>query len=236
MNDIARDSFDFDKFSIITKLMWEALENQRPAAWRVVFKGLTLLEHLIKNGSERCVDDGRNHSHVLRALYNFNYYEGTVDRGVGVREKSKQIVELLGDDERIREERTKAKQLRDRFGGSSGGTGNQSESGGYGGYGNDSNESYGGSGGGGYGGSGIGSSGTGKMGGFGSTNPDRGYSGRYSDTNETSNSNFSSTVESSEPAAPTFAALPEKKKKTKKTKKKKDKAIKIPPSTSNGKY
>ena len=115
MNDIADDSFDYEKFGVITKLMWEALENQRPAAWRVVFKGLTLLEHLIKNGSERCVDDGRNHSHVLRALYNFNYYEGTVDRGVGVCEKSKQIVELLGDDERIREERTKAKQLREKL-------------------------------------------------------------------------------------------------------------------------
>ena len=70
--------------------MWEAIETQRPSAWRVVFKGLTLLEHLVKNGSERCVDDARNHSHVLRNLNRFNYYEGTVDRGVGVREKSKQ--------------------------------------------------------------------------------------------------------------------------------------------------
>jgi len=215
MNEIANDSFDYDKYGVITKLMWESLENQRPAAWRVVFKALTLLEHLIKNGSERCVDDGRNHSHVLRALYNFNYYEGTVDRGVGVREKAKQIVELLGDDERIREERTKAKQLRDKFGGFSGGSSGRSEGGGYGGYSNDNNDSYNSSGG--YGGGGIGSNGN--TGGFGSST-DKGYSGRYSDTNDTSGSNFSSAVEPSEPAVPTFAALPEKKKKSKKSKKK----------------
>jgi len=232
MNEIASDSFDYDKFSVIAKLIWEALENQRPAAWRVVFKGLTLLEHLIKNGSERCVDDGRNHSHVLRSLYNFNYYEGTVDRGVGVREKAKQLVELLGDDERIREERTKAKQLREKFGGKLGGhtNTNRNEGGGYGGYGNDRNDTYNGSSG--YGDSGIGSNGStggfNSTGGFGSNNPDRGYSGRYSDTNENSSGNVSTPVESSEADVPTFAALPEKKKKTKKTKKKKDKSLKVP--------
>lgn len=104
---------------IVTKLMWESIENQRPAAWRVVFKGLTLTEHLVKNGSERCVDDARNHTHLLRSLDRFNYYEGTVDRGIGVREKSKQLLEILGDDERIREERMKARQLREKFAGRS---------------------------------------------------------------------------------------------------------------------
>eukprot|EP00545_Synedropsis_sp_CCMP1620_P009921 CAMPEP_0119010328 /NCGR_PEP_ID=MMETSP1176-20130426/4940_1 /TAXON_ID=265551 /ORGANISM="Synedropsis recta cf, Strain CCMP1620" /LENGTH=196 /DNA_ID=CAMNT_0006962965 /DNA_START=190 /DNA_END=776 /DNA_ORIENTATION=+ len=123
MNEISRDTYDYDKFPIITKIVWESLENQRPAAWRVVFKALTLLEHLVKNGSERCVDDARNHGHVLRGLHQFNYYEGTVDRGLGVKEKSKQIVEILGDDERIREERGKAKKLREKFGGSLGGVG-----------------------------------------------------------------------------------------------------------------
>ena len=123
MNEIARDTFDYEKFAVISQLTWEAMENQRPAAWRVVFKGLTLLEHLIKNGSERCVDDARNHGHSLRALHQFNYYEGTIDRGLGVREKSKQLVEILADDDRIREERQKAKQLREKFGGNLGGTG-----------------------------------------------------------------------------------------------------------------
>lgn len=172
MNEIAQDTFDYERFLIVTKLMWEAIETPRPSAWRVIFKGLTLLEHLIKNGSERCVDDARNHSHLLRNLDKFNYYEGTVDRGVGVREKSKQVVEILGDDDRIREERGKARQLREKFAGR--GTVASSSSGGgggggpvkYAGYGRDddnwaSSGKSGGGGGssGGYGDSGIGSSG-----------------------------------------------------------------------------
>ncbi|KAL3816278.1 hypothetical protein ACHAXA_008086 [Cyclostephanos tholiformis] len=181
MNEIAQDTFDYERFLLVTKLMWEAIETPRPSAWRVIFKGLTLLEHLLKNGSERCVDDARNHSHLLRNLDRFNYYEGTVDRGVGVREKSKQVVEILQDDERIREERQKARQLREKFsgrgsaagGGGGGGDGGKVK---YEGYGNSdakwaSSSGGGAAGGGGYGDGGIGSGGRGDS--------NRGYAGRY---------------------------------------------------------
>ncbi|GMI39018.1 hypothetical protein TeGR_g8802, partial [Tetraparma gracilis] len=131
LNQIARDTHDYDSYPAVSKLLWESLEG-RPAAWRVVFKGLTLLEHLVKNGSERIVEDARHRDHKLRSLGSFNYYEGSVDRGLGVREKSKQVLEMLGDNERIREEREKARTLREKFGG--GGIGsNSSGGGGYGG-------------------------------------------------------------------------------------------------------
>lgn len=223
MNEIARDTFDYERFALISQLMWESMENQRPAAWRVVFKGLSLLEHLIKNGSERCVDDARNHGHTLRALHQFNYYEGTVDRGLGVREKSKQLVELLSDDERIREERQKARKLREKFGGNLGGTGNGGGGGGggqYAGYGNDnwnSGDRYGDSGigsnggGGGYSNGGIGSSRFSESGG-GRYDGDRqaGYSGRYDNDDAAT-------------PAPTFASIPDDPPKKTKLKKKKKK-------------
>ena len=223
MNQIAADTFDYDRFAVVTRILWESIDNRRPGAWRVVFKALTLLEHLIKNGSERCVDDGRNHSHLLRALNNFNYYEGTVDRGTGVREKAQQIVELVGDDERIREERQKAKQLREKFGGnlggvSNGGGGSSMEGiggggSGYAGYGNE--DKYGG-----YGGSGsYGNSGIGASGGYSDSaapsDSGNNFSGRYSED----------VVEDS---APTFAAIPEKKPKKKSKKKKKEKTEAAP--------
>merc|ERR1712032_362659 len=63
------------------------------------------------------VDDARNHSHVLRQLQQFNYYEGTIDRGQGVREKSKQLMEILREDSNIRDERKKARALREKFSG-----------------------------------------------------------------------------------------------------------------------
>lgn len=228
MNEISRDTFDYERFTIVTMILWESLSNPRPAAWRVVFKGLNLLEHLIKNGSERCVDDARTHSHVLRNLHNFNYYEGTIDRGVGIREKSRQLVELLADDERIREERIKAKELREKFGGNLGGVSNAGSmkvfgggmpTGGssYPGYGNKTDESnYGGyHGSGSYGNSGIGSS-TGAGAFHDST--DKGFSGRYSE-------------EKSFSVSPTFATLPEKKPKKKNSKKdkKKEKSDLSPP-------
>merc|ERR1711920_176107 len=168
--------------------MWENMDN-RPAAWRVIFKSLSLCEHLIKNGSERCVDDARYHSHQLRSLENFNYYEGTVDRGIGVREKSKQVTELLGDDERIREERAKAKALREKFGGMT--TSSSSSGDRYGGYGNSGGGGSLGFGKDGFGKEGFGSSQSGggygdsssyggSGGGIGGEAP--GYSGRYSDS------------------------------------------------------
>lgn len=221
MNEISRDTFDYDRFNTVTRILWESLDNPRPAAWRVVFKALTLLEHLVKNGSERCVDDARNHSHLLRGLFNFNYYEGTVDRGQGVREKSKQVVELISDDERIREERIKAKQLREKFGGNLGGVSNFGGVGGGGGgmtgisgggssfsgYGRDS-ENYGGYGGSGsYGNSGIGSSGGYHDSAVASESSSNNFSGRYADE--------------AQGATPTFAAIPDKKAKKKKKSKKK---------------
>lgn len=234
MNEVARDTFDYDKFAVVSQIMWESMENQRPAAWRVVFKGLTLLEHLIKNGSERCVDDARNHGHILRALFQFNYYEGTVDRGSGVREKAKQLVEILSDDERIREERQKARKLREKFGGNLAGVSGGASGGGgggggrYAGYGNDdwNGGGGGGSGGGGYGDGGIGSERyrTGGGGGRYDGDPPRSssnggtYAGRYDDDRG------ASRPSSVGDPAPTFAALPDepKKSKTKKKKKKDD--------------
>ncbi|CAN0407799.1 unnamed protein product, partial [Discosporangium mesarthrocarpum] len=46
-------------------------------------KSLCLLEHLIKNGNERIVEDARDHLHRVRMLSDFNYFEGHQDKGSG---------------------------------------------------------------------------------------------------------------------------------------------------------
>ena len=38
-------------------------------------KALQLLEYLVKNGSERVVDDARSHIHTLKMLRNFHYID-----------------------------------------------------------------------------------------------------------------------------------------------------------------
>jgi epsin len=116
LNQIASDTYDFDKYPVITKMIWASLE-QTGAMWRKVFKGLTLIEHLAKNGNERIVEDTRDRMRMIRTLTDFNYYDGAVDRGSGVREKAKNVIDLLGDNQRVREEREKARQLREKFAG-----------------------------------------------------------------------------------------------------------------------
>jgi len=79
----------------------------------------------------------RDRIYKIRTLEHFNCYEAGVDKGSGVREKSKQVVELLGNNEAIRSEREKARSLRNKFVGISndgrgfgGGGGGRSYSGG----------------------------------------------------------------------------------------------------------
>mmetsp|Transcript_35351 Transcript_35351/g.45583 ORF Transcript_35351/g.45583 Transcript_35351/m.45583 type:complete len:441 (+) Transcript_35351:105-1427(+) len=117
MNNLAQDTYDFEKYPVIMKQIWSSLDNTA-TSWRKVFKALSLLEHLIKNGNERIVEETRDHMRKIRSLTDFNFYEGAIDRGSGIREKSKNIIELLQDNERIREERGKARALREKFSGS----------------------------------------------------------------------------------------------------------------------
>jgi hypothetical protein len=62
--------------------IWEALDAEG-RQWRAVYKALSLLEHLIKNGTERVIENARDHMFKLRHLSGFSYHDGSVDRGNG---------------------------------------------------------------------------------------------------------------------------------------------------------
>jgi epsin len=64
------------------KAIWSAMENTA-TSWRKVFKGLALLDHLIKNGNERIIEETRDHMRRIRPLGDFNFYEAGIDRGSG---------------------------------------------------------------------------------------------------------------------------------------------------------
>ena len=116
-------------------------------------KALQLLEFLIKNGSERVIDDARSHLSLLKMLRQFHYIDQNgKDQGVNVRNRSKELAELLSDVERIRAERKKARANRNKFGGVEGGamTGGMAGGSRYGGFGSD-DAGYGGYSGGVYG-------------------------------------------------------------------------------------
>lgn len=48
-------------------------------------------------------------------MRDFQYFEDSKDQGVNVREKAKQLVALLKDEERLKSERSRALKARERF-------------------------------------------------------------------------------------------------------------------------
>lgn len=72
----------------------------------ILDKALQLLEYLVKNGSQRVVDRAKDHVYDLKALKGFFYTdEKNKDQGINVRNRAKEILELLADDNKIRDER-----------------------------------------------------------------------------------------------------------------------------------
>lgn len=87
-------------------------------------QGLQLLEFLVKNGSERVIDDARSHLSLLKMLRQFHFIDlNGKDQGINVRNRSKELVELLSDVEKIRTERKKARGNRTKYAGYEGGGG-----------------------------------------------------------------------------------------------------------------
>jgi len=94
------------------------------------------LIYLIKNGSEKVVTSAREHLYDLKSLESFSYSdEQGKDQGINgknknllikfffshnifyflVRHKVKEIIEFIQDDDRLRDERKKAKVNRDKY-------------------------------------------------------------------------------------------------------------------------
>ena len=112
--DIAQASYNENDYKVITDAIWKTLAVQ-PKYWKQIFKALNLIDHLIRNGSPRIIDDTRDRIEKLRALQDFSFKEQQYERGNGIREKASLIIELLDDDSRLRFERKKAKELKQKL-------------------------------------------------------------------------------------------------------------------------
>ncbi|KAL8887996.1 MAG: hypothetical protein Q9215_004514 [Flavoplaca cf. flavocitrina] len=153
MQEIANATHSYQLLNEIMPMIYKRFTEKSAEEWRQIYKGLQLLEFLIKNGSERVIDDARSHMSLLKMLRQFHFIDQNgKDQGVNVRNRSKELTELLSDVDRIRGERKKARANRNKFGGVEGGTmsGGMSSGSRYGGFGSES-AGYGGYSGGVYG-------------------------------------------------------------------------------------
>lgn len=82
--------------------------RQSDRHWRQKSKSLTLLRHLVLNGSMLCYDWTRLHANDLKTLRNFYYSDSkNIDQGKPVREKAEALLSLVSDPDNLQEEREK---------------------------------------------------------------------------------------------------------------------------------
>lgn len=124
-------------------MIYRRFTEKAAEEWRQIYKALQLLEFLIKHGSERVIDDARGHLTLLKMLRQFHYIDlNGKDQGINVRNRAKELADLLGDVDKIRQERKKARATKNKYTGVEGGVGGGFSSGGsgsrYGGFGSES--------------------------------------------------------------------------------------------------
>ncbi|KAH7691481.1 epsin protein [Dioscorea alata] len=113
--DIAQASRNHYEYQMIMNVIWKRI-NDTGKNWRHVYKGLIVLEYLVAHGSERVIDDIKEHSYQISSLSSFQYIDSSGrDQGNNVRRKSQSLVALVNDNERIQEARQKAVANKDKY-------------------------------------------------------------------------------------------------------------------------
>ncbi|XP_041861387.1 epsin-3 isoform X2 [Melanotaenia boesemani] len=117
MAEIADLTFNVVAFAEVMGMIWKRL-NDHGKNWRHVYKALTLVDYLVKTGSERVAKECRDNIYTIQTLRDFQYIDRDGrDQGVNVREKAKQLVALLRDEEKLKKERSQALKTKSRMAG-----------------------------------------------------------------------------------------------------------------------
>lgn len=66
-----------------------------PEKWRSIYKALILIEHLIQVARNVCRNEIIDQFEVVKQLESFSFWENGHDRGDGIREKARQLVEII---------------------------------------------------------------------------------------------------------------------------------------------
>lgn len=114
MAEIADLTYNVVAFSEIMQMIWKRL-NDHGKNWRHVYKALVVLEYLIKTGTEKVAQQCIENIFAIQTLKDFQYMEENKDHGMNIREKSKKLVTLLKDSEKLKAERARAIKAKSRL-------------------------------------------------------------------------------------------------------------------------
>lgn len=116
MQELAHATFTYEQFPEVMSMLWKRMLQDNKQHWRRTYKSLLLLNYLIRNGSERVVTSSREHIYDLRSLENYSHHdENGKDQGVNIRHKVRDLIDFIQDDDKLREERKKAKKNKDKY-------------------------------------------------------------------------------------------------------------------------
>ncbi|KAI9637451.1 uncharacterized protein MKK02DRAFT_32293 [Dioszegia hungarica] len=115
MNEVAQLTYNQNDFVEIMEMLDKRL-NDKGKNWRHVFKALTLLDYCLHAGSENVVIYFKDNIYIIKTLKEFVYTDDDAkDVGSNVRQKAKDITNLLADEDRLRAERRSRGAMRDRM-------------------------------------------------------------------------------------------------------------------------
>ncbi|XP_053682253.1 telomere length regulation protein TEL2 homolog [Sabethes cyaneus] len=116
MQELAHATFTYEHFPEVMSMLWKRMLQDNKSNWRRTYKSLLLLNYLVRNGSERVVTSSREHIYDLRSLENYTFVdENGKDQGINVRHKVRELIDFIQDDDKLREERKKAKKNKDKY-------------------------------------------------------------------------------------------------------------------------
>lgn len=109
LSELAKATFNHNDFSAIMKYAWEKMVFA-DSECDSICNTLDLIEFLVRNGSSNVVVNAREHLGEIEQLQMVTLFDAEGrDIGINIRERAKQIVELLTNDELLNEERDKAR-------------------------------------------------------------------------------------------------------------------------------
>lgn len=120
LTELAQASGSREGFREIMGVLDERFKTAaaHPEKWRLAYKALLVLEHLVKHGDGRVVDDLRRDGpmRTFLKLTKFDYKDADMrDHGLNVRNRAQLLRDLLQNPDRIREEREKARSTKGKY-------------------------------------------------------------------------------------------------------------------------
>ncbi|KAF8395117.1 hypothetical protein HHK36_019058 [Tetracentron sinense] len=112
MGLISRAAFEVDDYWRIVEILHKRLLKFDRKNWRVSYKALILLEHLLTHGPESVAEEFQSDKDVIQEMGSFQYIdERGFNWGLTVTKKSERILKLLEKGLLLKEERDQARKL-----------------------------------------------------------------------------------------------------------------------------